>query len=145
MNAAVRLQLIAHSLLIVPFVGRILAKIVYWFSRCVTLADIDPSAVLHHTVSIPHGSGVVIGETASVGANTRIMPGVVIGARGWEMQKRHANIGRDVFIGAGAKILGPVHIGDGARIGANAVVLQDVNAGSTVVGIPAQEVDALPQ
>lgn len=141
MNAAVRLHLIAHRLLAVPVLGRALAKFVYWVARSVTLADIDPAATLHPTVKIPHGSGVVIGETASVGAGTHIMPGVVIGAREWGIHKRHASIGQGVFIGAGAKILGAVDIGDGARIGANAVVLQDVDAGSTVVGIPARVVE----
>ncbi len=91
------------------------------------------------TVVIPHGSGVVIGETATVGARTVIMPGVVIGARDWSQHKRHADIGSDVFLGAGAKILDPVRIGDGARIGANAVVLDDVASGATSIGAPARQ------
>lgn len=137
MNAAVRLHVIAHRLLRTPVVGRLLSKLVYWLSRSLTLADIDPAADLDPTVVIPHGSGVVIGETARVGARTRIMPGVVIGAREWTERRRHATIGSDVFIGAGAKVLGSVVVGDGARIGANAVVVRDVAAGSTVLGVPA--------
>lgn len=140
MNAPIRLHLIANRLYRWGCFGRRLAKLVYWFARIVTLADIDPAATIHPSVVIPHGSGVVIGATACIGAGTRIMPGVVIGARDWANEKRHADIGSGVIIGAGAKILGAVRIGDKARIGANAVVLEDVLDGQMVIGIPARAV-----
>jgi serine O-acetyltransferase len=137
-NAAVRFHLIAHILYGHGPVGRALGKIVYWVGRVVTLADIDPRCEIDATVLVPHGAGVVIGETARIGARTRIMPGVVVGAVEWDSHKRHATIGADVVVGAGAKVLGPVTVGDGARIGANAVVLNDVAPGITVVGVPAR-------
>lgn len=140
MNLAVKMHLIANRLWRGGPIGRVLSKIVYWLTRLLTLADIDPRAQLDPTVVITHGSGVVIGETATVGANTRIMPGVVIGARDWSAAKRHADVGASVEIGTGAKILGPVIVGDGARIGANAVVLHNVPPGATAVGVPAKVV-----
>ena len=135
---AVKMHLIASWLWRRGPIGRVLGKIVYWLARILTLADIDPRAQIDPTVVITHGSGVVIGETATVGARTRIMPGVVIGARDWASFKRHADVGASVDIGTGAKILGPVTVGDGARIGANAVVLEDVPPGATAVGVPAK-------
>ena len=121
-------------------IGWPFAKLLHWTNKVLTSSDIDPRADIDRSVYIPHAIGVVIGETASIGPNTTIMPGVVIGAAEPTSGKRHANIGADVVIGAGAKILGPVRIADGARIGANAVVLDDVAPGATVVGIPAREV-----
>lgn len=140
MNASVRLYLIAHRLVSQGRLGRALAKVVYWLARTITLSDIDPHASIDPSVVIPHGAGVVIGETAVVGARTRIMPGVVVGAVEWSEHKRHATIGSDVLIGAGAKLLGPIRVGDGAKIGANAVVLEDVAPGTTVAGVPARVV-----
>lgn len=138
MNLAVRLHLIAGAFWRLGFIGRMLSKAVYWISRMATLADIDPRATVDPTVLIPHGSGVVIGETATIGPGTVIMPGVVIGARDWSEYKRHADVGAGVFLGAGAKVLGAVRIGDRARVGANSVVLSDVAPDSTVVGAPAR-------
>lgn len=135
---AVRLHLIAHGMSAIPVVGWPLAKSVYWLSRTLTSADIDPRADIHPTVSIPHATGVVIGETAVVGPRSVIMSGVVVGARSWDSHDRHAKIGADVFIGSGAVVLGSVRIGDGARIGANSVVLGDVGPGVTVIGSPAR-------
>lgn len=135
---AVRLHLVAHRLSALPVVGWPLAKSVYWLSKVVTNSDIDPRANIHPSVSIPHATGVVIGETAVVGPRSVIMSGVVVGARSWDAHDRHANIGADVFIGSGAVVLGSVRIGDGARIGANSVVLGDVDPGVTVIGSPAR-------
>jgi serine O-acetyltransferase len=139
----VRLHLIAHELTAIPVVGWPLAKSVYWLSKALTSSDIDPRADIHPTVSIPHATGVVIGETAVVGARSVIMPGVVVGARSWDAHDRHAKIGADVVIGSGAVLLGPVRVGDGARIGANSVVLRDVEPGMTVIGSPARPIASL--
>lgn len=117
-------------------VGWRVALLVYRLGKAVTAADIHPRAIIDPSVRIPHPTGVVIGETARIGLGSTVMPGVVIGSRRPMSGKRHADIGEHVFIGAGAKILGPVKVGDGATIGANAVVLEDVPEGATVVGIP---------
>lgn len=139
MNLAVRLHRIAHAL-VGRWTTRWLGKLVYWFNRLVTSSDIDPRCVLASGVQIPHGTGVVIGEMARVGEDTVIMPGVVIGAIDWSSKVRHPQIGCRVLIGAGAKVLGPLTVGDDVRIGANAVVLSDIPARATVVGIPAATV-----
>jgi serine O-acetyltransferase len=138
MRLVLRLHIIAHKLRAIPVVGWPLSKLTYWFSKVLTSADIDPRADIHPTVSIPHSTGVVIGETAVVGARSVIMSGVVVGARSWDSHDRHAKIGADVIVGTGAVLLGPVRIGDGARIGANSVVLGDVDPGVLVIGSPAR-------
>jgi serine O-acetyltransferase len=138
MRLVVRLHLAAHKVSAMPVVGWPLAKSIYWLSKALTSSDIDPRASIHPTVEIPHATGVVIGETAVVGARSVIMPGVVVGARSWDSHDRHAKIGADVVIGSGAVLLGPVRVGDGARIGANSVVLGDVDPGVTVIGSPAR-------
>lgn len=138
MRLAVRLHLASGRANGIPVIGRALGQAIYRFSKIVTSSDIDPRARLHPTVHIPHATGVVIGETAVVGERTIIMPGVVIGARSWDEHDRHAKIGARVIIGAGAVLLGPIKIGDGARIGANAVVLSDVDPGAVVIAPPAR-------
>lgn len=141
MNLVMRLYLTAHRLHASGGpLGRVCAKPVQWICKALTASDIDPRCEIHRTVLIPHATGVVVGETAVIGPRTVIMPGVVVGARSWDQSDRHAKIGADVIVGAGAKILGPIRVGDGARIGANAVVLHDVAPGSCVVGIPARPV-----
>lgn len=100
--------------------------------------EIHPEAVIGDNVFIDHGNGVVIGQTAIVGNNVTIYQGVTLGATGKETGKRHPTIEDNVFIGSGAKILGNITIGRNAKIGANAVVLKDVPANTTVVGVPAK-------
>lgn len=100
--------------------------------------DIHPAAVIGHGILIDHATGVVIGETARVGNNVSILHEVTLGGTGKELGDRHPKVGDGVLIGAGAKLLGNITIGDGAKIGAGSVVLKDVPAHTTVVGVPAQ-------
>jgi serine O-acetyltransferase len=138
-NAAVKLHRIAHSLFGIAGL-RWGGKLVYWLNKVLTSSDIDPRCQVAEGVRIPHPTGVVIGETAVIGTDAIIMAGVVIGARSWDKYKRHATVGARVQLGAGAKLLGPIVVGDDARVGANAVVIEDVPAGATVVGVPARVV-----
>nr|WP_274637920.1 serine O-acetyltransferase EpsC [Microbacterium bovistercoris] len=107
-------------------------------TRWLTGIEIHPGAVLGRRVFIDHGAGVVIGETAEVGDDVLIYHGVTLGGRQREGGKRHPTIGAGVAIGAGAKVLGPITIGEGCVIGANAVVTKDAPADSILVGIPAK-------
>ena len=116
-----------------------LARLVSQLGRFFTQIEIHPGAQIGEGILIDHGSGVVIGETAIIGDRVTIYQGATIGATGNETTfKRHPTIGNDVFIGSGAKILGPVNIGNNVKIGANSVVLEDVPSNSTAVGIPAK-------
>lgn len=116
-----------------------LARFISQRSRKKTGIEIHPGAEIGHFLFIDHGMGVVIGETAQVGDRVHIYHNVTLGGTGNEKnKKRHPSVGNDVIIGTGATVLGPVHIGDGAKIGANAVVLQDIGPGHTAVGIPAK-------
>ncbi len=121
--------------------ARVLAQIV----RFLTGVEIHPGARIGKGFFIDHGMGVVIGETTEIGDNVTLYHGVtlggvtVFGKRGKVTAKRHPTLGNDVVVGAGAQVLGPIQIGSGVKIGANAVVLKDVNAGCTVVGVPAHE------
>jgi len=112
------------------------ARFVSWFSRLVTNIDIHPGAAIGSRLFIDHGAGVVIGETAVIGDDVTIYHGVTLGGTSWSGGKRHPTLENGVLIGAGAKILGPVVVGAGARIGANSVVIEDVPPEMTVVGIP---------
>jgi serine O-acetyltransferase len=114
--------------------GRMLAAL----TRFLTGADIHPAAVLGPGLFIDHAAGVVIGETAEVGAGVTIYHGVTLGGNSLERGKRHPTIGDRVTIGAGAKILGPITVGHDSRIGANAVVVRPVPPDSVVVGVPGQ-------
>jgi serine O-acetyltransferase len=105
-----------------------------------TLIEIHPAARIGRRFFIDHGCGVVIGETAEIGDDVTIYHGVTLGGTSWHRGKRHPTLENGVVVGTGAKILGPVRIGAQARIGANAVVIQDVAPGMTVVGIPGREV-----
>ena len=110
-----------------------------WFSsfaRWFTGIEIHPAAKIGNRFFIDHGIGVVIGETAEIGDDCTLYHGVTLGGTSWQKGKRHPTLENDVVVGAGAKILGPVTIESGSRIGSNAVVLKDVCAGSTVVGVP---------
>ena len=114
------------------------ARIVAHASRMVTGVEIHPAAQIGRRVVIDHGMGVVIGETAEVGDDVLLFHGVTLGGRSMRPGKRHPTLGDRVTVGAGAKILGPVSIGDGAQVGANAVVITDVPAEFLAVGIPAK-------
>ncbi|MEJ2417337.1 MAG: hypothetical protein P8Y45_10485 [Exilibacterium sp.] len=117
-----------------------LVKITQMLNRILTGADIDSRASIADGVIIPHTVGVVVGETAVVESGVVLMPHVVLGARDHAEQgaRRHPRLRRGAYIGAGAVLLGPVEVGENAKVGANAVVTRDVAAGVTVVGIPAK-------
>ncbi|MFS0840780.1 serine O-acetyltransferase [Paenibacillus sp. 1P03SA] len=112
------------------------ARIISQFSRFMTGIEIHPGATIGERLFIDHGMGVVIGETCEIGNDVILYQGVTLGGTGKEKGKRHPTIGSKVVISSGAKILGSFKVGDNAMIGANAVVLKEVPANSTVVGIP---------
>ena len=113
------------------------ARILAQFTRFLTGIEIHPGATIGRRFFIDHGMGVVIGETTEIGDDVMVYHGVTLGGRTLQQVKRHPTIGSRVTIGAGAKVLGPVNIGDGSAIGANAVVTHDVPAQSIATGIPA--------
>jgi len=113
------------------------ARMLSALSRWLTGIEIHPAARIGRRLFIDHGMGVVIGETAEIGDDCTLYHGVTLGGTSWEKGKRHPTLGNNVIIGAGAKVLGPILVGDGGRIGSNAVVMKDVPAGATVVGVPA--------
>lgn len=115
-----------------------LARLIGEISRLLTGIEIHPGARLGKNLFIDHGLGIVIGETAYVGDNVSIYHGVTLGGTSSAHEMRHPQVGNNVIIGANATVLGPVHIGEDAKIGAAAVVLTDVPAGTTAVGIPAK-------
>jgi serine O-acetyltransferase len=118
-----------------------LGRFISHLGRFFTGIEIHPAAKLGRRLIIDHGLGVVIGETAELGDDVYIYHQVTLGGTSTQHGKRHPTVGNNVIIGAGAKVLGAIHIGDGARIGANAVVIAPVPADTTVVGIPARPVD----
>jgi serine O-acetyltransferase len=109
-------------------------------SRAVTGIEIHPAATIGDDFFIDHGSGVVIGETAEIGDRVTLYQGVTLGGTGFARGKRHPTVGDNVTVGSGAKLLGPIEVGHGAKIGANTVVIQDVPPNSTVVGNPGHPV-----
>src|ERR687892_995437 len=109
-------------------------------SRAVTGVEIHPAARIGDDFFIDHGSGVVIGETAEIGDRVTLYQGVTLGGTGFQRGKRHPTLGDNVTVGSGAKLLGPIAVGDGAKIGANTVVVEDVPPSSTVVGNPGHPV-----
>ncbi len=117
---------------------KFLARCVSQWSRCWTGIEIHPGAKIGRRLVIDHGMGIVIGETAEVGDDCLIYHGVTLGGTGKDQGKRHPTIGNNVLISTGAKVLGPFRVGDNSRIAANAVVLSEVPADATAVGIPAQ-------
>ncbi len=119
-----------------------LARFVSHLGRWLTGIEIHPGAQIGRRFFIDHGMGVVIGETAEIGDDCTLYHGVTLGGTSWNKGKRHPTLGKGVVVGAGAKILGPIEIGDGAKIGSNAVVVKDVPAGATAIGIPARIVES---
>lgn len=119
---------------------RWLARWLSTLGRWLTGIEIHPAARIGRRFFIDHGMGVVIGETAEIGDDCTLYHGVTLGGTTWKKGKRHPTLGNNVVVGAGAKVLGPITVGDGARIGSNAVVLKDVPAGATVVGVPGRVV-----
>lgn len=119
------------------WLARILSNIARWF----TGIEIHPGAQIGRRFFIDHGMGVVIGETAIISDDCTLYHGVTLGGTSWDKGKRHPTLGNNVVVGAGAKVLGPIEIGDGSRIGSNAVVLKSVPANSTVVGVPGRLVE----
>ncbi len=119
---------------------RFAARFLSWFSRLLTNIDIHPGAVIGERFFIDHGAGVVIGETAEIGDDVTLYHGVTLGGTSWSPGKRHPTLGSGVLVGAGAKILGPITVGAGCRIGANSVVIEDVAPDMTVIGIPGRVV-----
>lgn len=113
-----------------------LARFISHLARWLTGIEIHPGAQIGRRFFVDHGMGVVIGETSVIGDDCTLYHGVTLGGTTWEKVKRHPSLGHQVVVGAGAKVLGPVNIGDGARIGSNSVVVKDVPPGATVVGIP---------
>jgi serine O-acetyltransferase len=113
-----------------------LARWLSHFSRWMTGIEIHPGATIGRRFFIDHGMGVVIGETAEIGDDCTLYHGVTLGGTTWEPGKRHPTLRNNVVVGAGAKVLGPITLAEGVRIGSNAVVTKDVDANSTVVGVP---------
>ena len=117
-----------------------LARLISQCTKFWTGIEIHPGAKIGKGVFIDHGSGVVIGETAEVGDNCTIYQNATLGGTGKDVGKRHPTIGKNVMVGAGAKILGPFTVGDNSKIAANAVVLSEVPPNTTCVGVPAKPV-----
>ncbi|MBO7922613.1 serine O-acetyltransferase [Alteromonas sp. K632G] len=113
-----------------------LARSLSTFNRWLTGIEIHPGATLGRRVFIDHGMGVVIGETAEVGDDVTLYHGVTLGGTSWTPGKRHPTLEKGAVVGAGAKVLGPITIGENAKVGSNSVVVKDIPAGATAVGIP---------
>ncbi|MCL4303060.1 MAG: serine O-acetyltransferase [Anaerolineae bacterium] len=118
--------------------AKLLARWLSQIMRSLTGIEIHPGATLGPRFFIDHGMGVVIGETAEIGADVTLYHGVTLGGTSWQKGKRHPTLGNGVVVGAGAKILGPIMVGDNSRIGANAVVVKPVPPDSVVVGVPGE-------
>ena len=118
----------------------ILGRLTSHVGRFFTGIEIHPGAIIGKAFFIDHGMGVVIGETAEIGDNVTLYHGVTLGGTTWQKGKRHPTIGNNVVVGTGAKILGPITIGDNTRVGANSVVVSDIPSNSVVVGIPGKVV-----
>jgi len=137
-----------HALIIHRLSHWLWKKRLFWLARFnshiarwLTGIEIHPGANIGRRVFIDHGMGVVIGETAVIGDNCTLYHGVTLGGTSWNKGKRHPSLEEGVVIGAGAKVLGPITVGKGAKIGSNAVVVKDVPADATAVGIPARILD----
>lgn len=118
----------------------LLPRAIAYVSRAVTGVEIHPAARIGNEFFIDHGSGVVIGETAVIGDRVTLYQGVTLGGTGFQRGKRHPTLGDNVTVGSGAKLLGPIAVGEGAKVGANTVVVEDVPPGATVVGNPGHPV-----
>lgn len=121
---------------------RWLARFLAYLSRAFTGIEIHPAAVIGRRFFIDHGMGVVIGETAEIGDDCTLYHGVTLGGTSWQKGKRHPTLAAGVIVGAGAKILGPIRVGERAKVGSNAVVVHEVPPGATAVGIPARIIAA---
>lgn len=142
---AIILHRIAHLFWIIPvpvlnWVTKFIARIISAFNRFLTGIDIHPGAKIGSGFFIDHGMGVVIGETTEIGHDVLLYQGVTLGGTGKDKGKRHPTLGSDIVVGSGAKILGPITIGDNVKIGAGSVVIHSVPPNSTVVGVPGQVV-----
>jgi serine O-acetyltransferase len=129
---------LAHALHVAG--APLMPRLISLFTRAVTGIEIHPAATIGRGLFIDHGTGVVIGETADIGDNVTLYQGVTLGGTGFATGKRHPTVEDNVTIGSGAKLLGPITIGHGAKIGANSVVITDVPPNSTVVGNPGHPV-----
>ena len=137
-----------HAILFHRLAHRLWKLKLYWFGRAIshigrffTGIEIHPGAVIGQRFFIDHGMGVVSGETAVIGDDCTLYHGVTLGGTSWKQGKRHPTLENKVVVGAGAKILGPITIGSSAKIGSNAVVISDIPANATAIGIPARVVD----
>ncbi|NOQ77252.1 MAG: serine O-acetyltransferase [Methylococcaceae bacterium] len=137
-----------HALMIHRLAHSCWGKGFYWLGRFIshmgrwlTGIEIHPGAQIGRRFFIDHGMGVVIGETAIIGDDCTLYHGVTLGGTSWNKGKRHPTLLNGVVVGAGAKVLGPIEIGEGARIGSNSVVVKAVSAGATVVGVPGRIID----
>lgn len=115
---------------------KLIARLISQFARFLTGIEIHPGAKIGKRLFIDHGMGIVIGETTTIGDNCTIYHGVTLGGTGKDKYKRHPDLGNNVVVGCGAKVLGPIKIGNNVKIGANSVVLKEVPDNTTVVGIP---------
>ncbi|GFO76538.1 serine O-acetyltransferase [Bathymodiolus platifrons methanotrophic gill symbiont] len=137
---AISLHRLCHRLWIKDF--KFIANFIAHISRWLTGIEIHPGAVVGRRFFIDHGMGVVIGETTIIGDDCTLYHGVTLGGTSWNKGKRHPTLKNGVVVGAGAKILGPIEIGENARVGSNSVILKAVPDGATVVGIPGRVVGA---
>ena len=135
---AIMLHRISHQLW--KYGLRYLPRFLAFLSRVFTNIDIHPGATIGRRFFIDHGIGVVIGETAVIGNDVTLYHGVTLGGTSWNKGRRHPTLGNGVLVGAGAKILGPITLGDNVRVGANSVVVKDVPPNCSVVGIPGKVV-----
>ncbi len=118
-----------------------LARLISQITRLLTGIEIHPGATIGRMLFIDHGMGVVIGETAEIGDRVTLYQGVTLGGTGKHSGKRHPTLGDDVVVGSGAKVLGPIRVANGTKIGANSVLLKDTITNSTAVGIPARVIN----
>ncbi len=127
---------LAHRLWRLKFkwLARFISSLARWF----TGIEIHPGAVIGRRFFIDHGMGVVIGETAKIGDDCTLYHGVTLGGTTWKTGQRHPTLGNNVVIGAGAKILGPITLGDHVRVGSNSVVVKSINESQTVAGVPSR-------
>jgi len=139
---AILMHRLSHGLWLAGW--RFAARFLAFMGRLLTNVDIHPGATIGRRFFIDHGAGVVIGETAEVGDDCTLYHGVTLGGTTWNKGKRHPTLGNNVVVGAGAKILGAIRIGDGARVGANSVVVKEIPNGRTAIGIPARLVGERP-
>ncbi|GLX79724.1 serine acetyltransferase [Thalassotalea insulae] len=139
---AIWIHRLSHKLWLADW--KLLARMLSTFSRWLTGVEIHPGATLGRRFFIDHGMGVVIGETAEIGDDVTIYHGVTLGGVSWNGGKRHPTLEDNVVIGAGAQVLGPIIIGKGGKVGSNSVVVKDLPANATAVGIPGRIVNAKP-